>query len=120
MAETEKRPTIPFIPLQNWWDLRRRFMNAVPSRVTPDLLQSWLNITAVDWARTLVRYLALLGLIDDNGRPTQLAHDWRLNEHYSDATREMWDRIYPDALREAFPGPAPDRSGVANWFMRNH
>src|SRR4051812_26587099 len=112
MAETGKRATIPYILSQNWWDLPRRFVNAVPNRVTTDLLQSWLNITAVDWARTLVRYLTLTGLIDESGKPTQLAYDWRLNEHYADAVSTIWANIYPDALREACPGPTPDRIGV--------
>ena len=37
------RRSYPGIPVRNWWDLRRRFQQAVPRQVDSDYLQSVLG-----------------------------------------------------------------------------
>jgi hypothetical protein len=119
VATQEERQTIPYLPAKNWWDLRRRFIQNVPGRVTPDYLHSVLGIGGDQWAKTVTRYLEQIGLISDDGKLTDIANDWRSDEHYGDVCRIISERIYPPELREAFPGPDVDRDGVRNWFIRN-
>jgi hypothetical protein len=69
-------------------------------------------------ARNLVPPLLAIGIIDENGKLTQLGHDWRHDEQYADACNRMLEHIYPDELRHALPCPDPDRRSVENWFSR--
>jgi hypothetical protein len=114
----EERKSYPGIPTRNWWDLRARFKQAVPGKVDPDYLQAVLGV-GEGHARNLIPQLKAVGLIDDGGRPTELAHDWRDDKSYGEATAKMRDAIYPQGLRDALPPPNPDRAGVEAWFSRN-
>ncbi len=118
MAEQNRRQPYPYVPERNWWDLRKRFKQSPPSQVTASYLQSVLNLKEPS-AKQLLAPLRLIGLIDENGRPTELAHDWRSDEHYSAVCQRIVDLSYPQELRDAFPGTSPDRKGVENWFMRD-
>src|SRR5829696_680760 len=60
----------------------------------------------------------MLGLIDEQGRPTDRANDWRSDDHYADVCRQIRDECYPQALRDAFPGPEIDRGAAEQWFSR--
>ncbi len=63
--------------------------------------------------------LRAVGLIDADGRPTDLAHAWRSDEEYAEAAHQMLEAIYPPQLRDALPPPSPDKDAVERWFMRN-
>ena len=78
----EKRRTFPSIPGQNWFDLRRRFQQAVPGQVDADYLQSVLGI-GEGHAKNLIPQLRAVGLINDGGQPTDLAMDWRDDGQYA-------------------------------------
>lgn len=117
MAESSRGETIPFIPAKNWWDLRRRFKQTLPGRVNPGYVATVLQVEE-DWARTLIRNLTALGLIDESGEPTQLANDWRHDDSYPDVCKAVRERIYTQDLRDALPCPDPDRSRLEAWFMR--
>jgi len=118
MAEKQRRKTYPRIPAKNWWDLRRKFVQSPPQQVTADYLQSVLNVE-VGAAKNLLSPLKVIGLIDENGKTTDLANDWRSDDHYPDACKTLVDEIYPSELRDALPGPKPNRDKVVKWFMRN-
>lgn len=117
MIDTERR-AYPKIPARNWYDLRRRMKQALPSAITVDYLQSVLGLEAPS-ARNLMAPLRAVGLIDDEGRLTDLAHEWRTDEGYPDACAKMLRTVYPQDLLAAFPAPEPDRDGLGRWFMRN-
>lgn len=120
MADTsEKRPTYPKIPVSNWWDLRRKFRQAFPRQIDSDYLASVLSISENAARKNLIPPLRSIGLIDEDGRPTSLANDWRDDEHYAEVCKTIRERIYPPQLLDAFPPPKPDRAAVANWFARN-
>jgi hypothetical protein len=69
-------------------------------------------------AKNLVGPLRLVGLIDDQGKPTDRANDWRSDDHYADVCRQIRDDCYPADLRDAFPGPEIDRQAAEAWFSR--
>ena len=117
MAE-EAKTSFPKIPAKNWFTLRKKFRQALPGQVTTDYLQSVLAIESGS-AKNLMPNLKTVGLIDDNGKLTDLAHEWRADESYSASCSRMFDEVYPEGLRAAFPPPVTDRRGLTNWFARN-
>lgn len=117
-AETEKK-TYPRLPAKNWWTLRDRFKQTMPSRVDADYLQSVLGLASTASAGNLMGPLRTMGLIDEKGVPTDRALDWRHDESYKGVCEAITAEVYPDALRSAFPTPSADSTGVATWFARN-
>ena len=119
MAETEtKKRSYPSIPGANWFDLRKRFQQSLPTRVDADYLQSVLTV-GEGHARNLIPQIRSVGLIDAAGAPTDLAMDWRDDDQYASACARIAEAAYPSALRDALPPPSPDRGAVEQWFMRN-
>jgi len=90
----------------------------VPKTVDADYLQSVLGVEK-GAAGNLLSPLKAVGLIDENGALTDLAQDWRADDLYPSVCNRMLEKVYPDALRNAFPPPDPDAAGVKAWFMRN-
>lgn len=119
MADENGRRSYPKLPVRNWWDLRQRFGQSYPKAVDVDYLQSVLGLTSKGSAQNLISPLRALGLIDEEGRPTERANEWRSDEGYKKACSEMFESVYPSSLRDAFPGPSPDVVGVKAWFQRN-
>ncbi|HEV2122052.1 MAG TPA: DUF5343 domain-containing protein, partial [Chloroflexota bacterium] len=117
-ATMDKRANYPYVPSKAWWDLRKRFIQSIPGNVTTDYLQSVLSVEK-SAATSILGALKTLGAVDESGKPTQLAYDWRSDEHYADACREMVERVYPPELLDAFPDTDVDREPVERWFMRN-
>ncbi|MPN03835.1 hypothetical protein SDC9_151069 [bioreactor metagenome] len=56
-------------------------------------------------------------MIDDDGKPTPLATDWRSDDKYASACLTMLKTIYPPQLLELFPDESVDQSRVRSWFM---
>ncbi len=72
--------------------------------------------TAKGSAISLLRSLALLGLVDAEGIPTELAKKWRIDESYAEACDSMLRTAFPIDIVEAVPS---DASGdvLVNLFM---
>ena len=116
--EAEARRTYPYIPARAWWNLRRQFQTSPPrGAVDAGYLSSVLRIDDRT-ARNILPRLRRVGLIDDGGRPTELAMAWREDERYREATEQMLNQVYPDALRDVAPPPTPDADVVRRWFAR--
>ncbi len=111
------RRTYPNLPDANWWALRRRFQQTMPREVDASYLATVLDI-GEPAARNLVGPLRAVGLIDEDGRPTDLALAWRDDEQYRQVTTTMLETVYPQGLRDAAPPPGPDRGAVVRWFSR--
>lgn len=116
-ARPGRRATYPNIPEANWWALRRRFQQTMPREVDASYLATVLDISEAA-AGNLTGPLRALGLIDENGRPTDLAVAWREDEQYRQVTTTMLESVYPNGLRDAAPPPNPDRGAVTRWFSR--
>src|SRR5437879_4798218 len=119
MAEaTGRRAGYPVIPAKNWWELRRRFQGGLPRKIAADYLQSVLGVEA-RWARTRVGYWVTIGLIDDQGKPEELANQWRHDDGYPAVCQAITEKVFPQALRDAHPCSEANRQGVTGWFTRN-
>jgi hypothetical protein len=70
-------------------------------------------------AKNLIPQLVTVGLIGEDGKPTELAMDWRDDTTYPAACQKILESIYPQGIRDALPPPNPDRNAVEQWFMRN-
>jgi hypothetical protein len=89
----------------------------MPSQVDHGYLQSVLGVQE-GHARNLIPQLRVVGLTDNDGRPTSRANAWRSDEEYPNVCREILENVYPQALRDAVPPSEPDRGTAARWFMR--
>jgi len=119
MAGEDEKRSYPKIPAKNWWDLRRRLTQAFPKKIDADYLQSVLGLSSKASAQNLIAPLRAMGLIDDQGRPSDRANAWRSDDGYSQSCHEILNELYPESLRDAFPPPSPDIAGVRAWFQRN-
>jgi hypothetical protein len=112
------RRTYPYLNAKTWWDLRRTFRANMPKGVVDAGYLSGVLGIGDRAAGNIVPSLRTFGLIDDAGRPTDRANDWRDDERYRDITMAMLEEVYPQALRDIAPPPRPDREAVERWFMR--
>ena len=114
----EQRKVYPSIPEKHWWTLRNKFIQGIPTKVTPGYLATLLGMKEKSASTNIIPSLVMLGLIDDQGVPQPLARRWRNNEEYPAVCQEMRDAVYPEELTEAQPGPSVDGSSVEAWFGR--
>lgn len=109
----------PYMSAATWGELRTNFRKSMPrGAVTKDYLQSILGISEKT-AGNLLPQLRNVGIIDAEGMPTQLAKDFRDDEHYASACATIVETVYPTSLTDAFPEVEDNLNGIANWFMRN-
>ena len=110
----------PFRTFQNL--IGGRFAGA-SNRRCPErsMRQTWPTILDIGEAAAgnLIGPLRAVGLIDENGRPTDRALAWRDDDQYRQITTDMLEQVYPQGLRDAAPPPNPDRGAVVRWFSRS-
>ena len=115
MAEKQ---TYPMISEKNWWELRNQFKKTIPTSVNPSYVKSLLGFNSDESAKTnIITPLRQLGIIDDEGKPTDLAKEWRSDDKYANACKTMLDAIYPQELKDLFPEESIDAGKVKTWFM---
>lgn len=107
----------PRLPEKNWWIIRNQFKKTLPSAVTTSYLKSLLNLTSEKAASNLLPPLRQLGLIDEEGKPTVRANEWRSDSKYSETCKSIVQEIYPQELRDLFAGPEFDRKSIKEWLM---
>lgn len=113
-----EKQTYPMISEKNWWDLRNQFKKTIPAYVNTSYVKSLLGFNSDDSARNnIILPLKQVGLIDDDGKPTVLATDWRSDDKYSSACQTMLDSLYPRELTDLFPNDEVDIAKLKSWFM---
>ncbi|MCL4251317.1 MAG: DUF5343 domain-containing protein [Anaerolineae bacterium] len=115
MAESEK-VIYPRIPESNWWTLRDQFKKTLPNSVNVNYLKSLLGLGSDQAARNVIAPLQKIGLIDDDGRPTSLANEWRHDATYPEVCQKILVEVYPQELRDLYSGSGLDRDAVERWF----
>ena len=115
--EEKKKTKYPLLARKNWWTLRSRFKDKVPTKVTDGYLSPVLKMTKRSARVNVIPELKLIGLIDDKGKPTELANRWRIDTEYSKVCEEIKKTIYPSELLDAVPDPVSDKKGAVGWFM---
>ena len=68
-------------------------------------------------ARTYLRDLKTVGIVNEDNSPSDIAVDWRDDEKYATTSQKLLRSVYPDELRAIAPAPNPDRQRVVRWFM---
>ena len=111
------RKIYPIISTRTWWDLRKAFGRSLPGEVSPRYLATVLGIQERA-AANIVPNLRRVGLIHEDGAPTERAVLWRDDAHYADACTAILSESYPQQLTDAAPPPSPDRERVTGWFAR--
>lgn len=114
----EQKTSYPYMSPSVWTSLRRVFFKQVPSKVTLTYLSSILSITEKT-AKNILPQMRNIGLIDQDGVPTDLAQDFRFEETYPKVCDTILESLYPVEVREIFSSPDADPAAVANWFMRH-
>ncbi|MCU0352469.1 MAG: DUF5343 domain-containing protein [Cytophagales bacterium] len=105
----------PKLSVTNWWALRKKFQSNPNIKITPGFLAMHFEM-GEDSARTnVIPPLRAIGFIDDDGKPTDLAYDWRDDERYAEVCAAIRRTVYPQELNDAVIDPA-DRVKVENWF----
>jgi hypothetical protein len=113
------KQTYPAIPAKHWWTLRERFKQSLPTAVTAPYLAGALGMETKSAKTNIIPSLVMMGIIDEDGKPTDRAVKWRDDSEYREACREIRGEVYPQDLLDAFPGPSIDRPRLETWFARN-
>lgn len=98
MAEDKNKVSYPMIPENNWWSMRNQFSKTLPSTVSVNYLKTLLALATDQAARNILSPLKSLGILDDDGHPTDLANLWRTDSTYGKACETMLNAIYPPEL----------------------
>ncbi len=114
----EKKTSYPLLAAKSWWTLRRKFHDTVPGTVSASYLSSALNMNEDSAKTNVLVYLKSIGLVGQDGKPTDLANKWRLDDSYAKVCEEIRQNTYPQEILDLFPKPvAEDRENIARWFM---
>lgn len=112
----EQKETFPVIPVKHWWTLRARFQQSMPGAVTPGFVATTLGMQERSAKSNIIPSLVMMGIIDQDGKPTDRAIRWRDDVEYAEVCREIREEIYPQELLDAAPGPSINRPSVERWF----
>ena len=109
----------PKLGAKNWWALRSLFRRRVPAVVTPNYLATALSMTELSAKTNVLGSFKKIGILGDEGKPTDLAYEWRDDKKYPDACKQIMDNQYPQELKDLYHNPEQDFSGLKNWFMKS-
>ncbi|MBJ2165668.1 DUF5343 domain-containing protein [Acidovorax sp. IB03] len=118
MAE-EKKKGYPKIPRANWFLLRDKFKQRTPERVSPSYVASALSMGEASASANIIPPLRAFGLIDDAGKPSDLAYDWRDDTKYAEVCKQILEATYPQELRDLFHDASAPAKNVESWFARD-
>lgn len=115
----EKKATYPMLSAKSWWALRKKLHDSARVKVTETYLASLLGIEVRSARINALNPFKQVGLLDDEGNPTELAMKWRDNEGYAEACENIRQNCYPQELLDLFPGSNIDAAEIARWFRNN-
>ncbi len=81
MATVKENVNYPMISTSAWWTIRKKFVQTLPKNVTDTYLAGILGMEPTS-AKNMLPPLKKLGLIDNDGKPTELAIRWRDDAQY--------------------------------------
>lgn len=115
----KQQVSYPQMSANNWWALRKRFVQSMPASVTASYLSAVLPMTERSATNNLLRPLKKIGLVDQDNKPTERAYKWRDDDQYREACEEIRKDVYPQELLDAFSGSDLERPAVERWFRNN-
>lgn len=117
MAE-DKKNGFPTIPAANWFSLREKFKQRLPSEINLSYIASALSMTTASAGANVLPALKSLGIIGDDGKPTELAYDWRDDDKYEEVCGRIIQNVYPQSLQDLFHDSDASLENLKSWFMR--
>lgn len=111
--------SFPKIADSSWWKLRDLFKRKVPAIVTPTYLATALSMGEASARSNLIGPFKKVGIIDQDGKPTDRAYDWRDDNKYKAVCKTLIEEYYPQEIRDLFHSSDADLQQVTNWFMRH-
>lgn len=115
---TETKKTYPMLAAKSWWAIRNKFQQSIPPKVTPSYLSPVLGMTEKSAQNNVLPFLRIMGIIDEDSKPTDLANKWRFDDNYKEFCELIKTKIYPQELLDAIPD-ASDRASLQRWFASN-
>lgn len=109
--------SFPKIAESSWWKLRDLFKRKVPAIVTSTYLATALSMGEASASSNLISPFKKIGIIDDDGKPTDLAYDWRDDHKYRLVCETLIEKYYPQEIRDLFHSPDANLQQLTNWFM---
>jgi len=109
--------SFPIIPAGSWWKLRDLFKKKVPAAVTPTYIATALSMAESSAQTNLIGPFKKIGILEDGGKPTDLAYDWRDDSKYASVCETLLTKHYPQEVRDLFHSPDVDQKKLINWFM---
>lgn len=117
MAEQNSN-SYPMISEKAWWTLRDKFVSSIPSTMTPSYVMNILSMSSEHSAvSNVITPFKKLKLIDEEGKPTDLANKWRLDSQYKEACNSMIADTYPGELLDIFPNNEINKKQAIDWFL---
>lgn len=115
----EKKKGYPKIPRNNWFLLRDKFKQRTPERVSPSYVASALSMGEASASANIIPPLRAFGLIDEVGKPSELAYDWRDDSKYAEVCKQILETTYPQELRDLYHDAGAPAKNIENWFARD-
>ncbi|MEN0036370.1 MAG: DUF5343 domain-containing protein [Cellvibrio sp.] len=109
----------PKISDSSWWKLRNLFKQKVPTVLTPSYLASALSMGEDSAKSNVISPFKKIGIIGEDGKPTDLAYEWRDDHKYAAVCSSLIDKLYPQELKDLFHTPDADPQKLTNWFMNS-
>lgn len=117
MAEATKK-SYPMLPVGHWWTLRKRFKQSIPGVVTEGYLSTVLKMAAQSARANVLPFLKTLGIIDDEGKTTERAREWRDDSRYAGVCKEILKQVYPQELLDTV-NDSSQVDEAQRWFARD-
>lgn len=114
MADKTRHPQIPSTV---WWGVRSILQRKPNATIDERLLGVQLQVQEAA-ARAYITELRAVGIINEDGKATPLAHKWRLDDSYADAVDQLIQDTYPESLIQVAPPGEAERQKVVSWFQR--
>lgn len=111
-----EKTSFPQIPSTVWWGVRSLLKRTPSATVDEAYLCVQLKVQETA-ARQYVTELKRVGILTEDGKATELAHSWRLDQSYRDTVKELVAKLYPPALLQVAPPGDGDRQKAVDWFM---
>lgn len=115
---TEQK-NFPNLPITHWWKIREKFKLSIPKSISPGYLSTFLGMKEDSAKVNLIPSLVKLGIIDNDGNPTERARKWREDSQYKEVCNEILEEIYPSELIEATNADFSNLDAVKTWFSTN-
>lgn len=119
MATDNENKGYPKIAKSNWFGLRDKLKQRVPTELSASYVASAMSMAESSARSNVVNPLKALGLIGEDGKPSELAYDWRDDKKYDEVCKQIIEKVYPQELRDLFHDASATLEDLTSWFMRS-